>query len=193
MTTSQRTPREEVNKRLAEAGLSLKIAGQAVGLQDHQRMLASHAKRVDQANAMGARVLGMEDAVSQSGDDDMGNIIVTGDINLAPGADTSSLPWMKGAAQTQPTTPSAPSNAAPAPQDATAEPASGLPGWVKSAAVLGATALGGAGVVPIAGAAIDWMYPDAPAVVQPVEQPTPALPPSLDHGGVTIEPFQVNE
>lgn len=94
--------------------------------------------------------------------------------------------------------PIAPSTTQPAPP-ATTEAATGkLSPWITSAAVIAASALGGGVAVPIGGAVIDWMTSnDPPAVTQPVEtiepQPTPALPPGIDSGGVRIEPFKVGE
>lgn len=83
-----------------------------------------------------------------------------------------------------------PSPVATQPTPASSKSTTGkLSPWLSSAAVIAASALGGGAAVPIGGAILDW-WNSPPAVVAPAE-PTPAAPPSLDHGGVTIGTFKV--
>ena len=75
---ADRPPMEEIAKRTAEAGAGLAAAAKAVALQDHQRMLRDHADRVKDGHRWMAKVSGAD--VTDREGDDMGDIIVTGDI-----------------------------------------------------------------------------------------------------------------
>ena len=104
---------------------------------------------------MGARALGMEELVKEpEGDDDMGHLIVTGDINVSdPGSLKSAISALSGQ----------PIQQAVAPVE-TAVSAATTPLWQKllaSAALLASGAGAGAGIPWLLGAF------DQPAIVQP--------------------------
>lgn len=180
------TATQEAAQRTAQAGAGLLAAARAIAIQDQQRSLTSHARRVDDSHRAQMRALGMEDIADRAEPDDMGNIIVTGDINMMPGSDGRSLPWS--------TVPPSPPET-PQPQEQTpastqpAAQASGIASLVKPAAMIAAAATAGAAGPPIVGAVYDWATSDPPAAVQPAE-PSPT-PPAITPGGVVIEPFRV--
>lgn len=74
------TPLEEASERAAETIPGLKAAAAAVGLEDHRRMLRDSARRVADSHRAQMSALGMSPEVE---DDEMGNIVITGDINGA--------------------------------------------------------------------------------------------------------------
>lgn len=73
-----RPPIEEIAKRTAEAGAGLAAGAKAVGLADHREMLRDHARRVRDDHEWAKQLRGQEP--SAAGGDEMGDIIVTGDI-----------------------------------------------------------------------------------------------------------------
>ena len=123
---------------------------------------------------MGARALGMEDIVTESeeqGEDDVGNIMVTGDINIteaAPRVATTPVPQTPSPIvirePVSPVVPQAPTPTVPTP---TATPVT-TPDW-KIPAILVAGMLGAGGL----GAAIPWLLKD-----DPQGQTTPATSPT---------------
>lgn len=179
---------------IADKWAKLRMAHEAVMLQDAKEILTTDRQQSSQYQAT---MLSNGGKPNQS--DDMAGDIFIGDVT-----------YQYAAPPATPASPSSPSVAASSPQVATPqaapppspqatpaaqpETATGkLSPWLSSAAVIAASALGGGAAVPIGGAILDWWNSDPPAAVQPAE-PTPADPlPSLDHGGVTIEPFKVGE
>jgi len=73
------TPLEEITERVAETVPGLTAAAQMVGLEDHRRMLRDNADRLRDAHRYGATNSGMRADEMREGDD-MGNLVVTGDI-----------------------------------------------------------------------------------------------------------------
>jgi hypothetical protein len=80
MTNSPQTPAQELAERSAESIPALQAAAAAVGLQDHQRMLRDHARRVRDSHRLGAKAAGLDDLPADAGGDDLGDIIISGDI-----------------------------------------------------------------------------------------------------------------
>lgn len=116
--TVNRPAKEEIAKRAAEAGAGLAAAAQAVGLEDHRRMLRDASKRLRDGHRAMMRAAGQPET-SDASDGDMGggNIYVTGDIDAHP----MSLPW-----------------APPPPK--------GMPTWLKVLAGVALTGIGTAGI-----------------------------------------------
>jgi len=81
MPNSKQTPRAEMAERFAES-TGLRTATMAAGLEDHRRMMADNARRLAEGHKAMARAAGMEDLVADPGGDDVGDILVTGDINV---------------------------------------------------------------------------------------------------------------
>ena len=135
---------------------NLDKAALSMGMEDHRRLLRDSAKRIADAHRMGARAVGMEDIVSKESEgDDMGDIIVTGDIQISGNGDH--LPWMKnGKAKTKQT--ENPSATQPAQQPANG----GLSSLAKAGLV--AAALSGVGG-PLVGAYLATRQPTVPAAV----------------------------
>lgn len=182
---SSMSPSEKIAERVADLAPGLAAVAKAVGLEDHRRMLRDHARRVMDSHRMQAKALGMGDVVSESSDDDMGDIIVTGDIHYS-GASAPQLPWAKDQPQHQST---------PEPPSQPPEEPSLLSKIAKPAAIAaGAAAAGGIGA-----AAVKVLWPDAPPpVVQPApERPTIQLPtvPQAEDGRIRVEvrPYQPTE
>jgi hypothetical protein len=73
-----RTPMQEIGKRTAEAGAGLLAAAKAGAVQNEVANQAAHRRRVQDAHNYGRGLLGEE--VSSQGGDDVGNIVVTGDL-----------------------------------------------------------------------------------------------------------------
>lgn len=133
---------------------NLDKAALSMGMEDHRRLLRDSAKRIAESHRMGARSVGMEDIVSKESEgDDMGDIIVTGDIQISGNGDH--LPWMKNgkAKSNQSENPSA---TQPAQQPANG----GLSSLAKAGLV--AAALSGVGG-PLVGAYLATRQPTLPA------------------------------
>lgn len=170
-TNTPDSPLQEVRERLAGPGVGLAMAGRVVGLENHRRILADAARRTQEGHRAMARAAGMEDVVGEKADD-MGHLIVTGDINVQPREDGTMprMPWDVDHPPQVPTEP--PASRMDRPR---------LPTWLKVAALLAAGGATGGGAVALP-SAIDWLIPDTPAT-QPAD-------PSLDPGGLTIEPIR---
>lgn len=129
--TPDRSPVQEIGKRTAETVPGLLAAAHAVGLEDHRRMLRESARRVRDGHlasmiAAGFKPEQLGASSSDADGEDMGGIVVTGDITYS---------GVMPPAMQQPQ-----SHPAPA-------VAGGLPGWVKSGLVatgMVGSALGGA-------------------------------------------------
>ena len=159
------SPLEEVAKRFGETVPGMLVAANAVGLEDHRRMLASHARRVDDSHRAMAKAAGMEDLIADppESDSNMGGIVVTGDINITNPSAAQQL------------APAAP-NSAPAAQQSSGVNG-GVPGWVKSGLVatgMVGSALGGA------------LLPGLVGNQRPAPQP-PAPPPSYTDTNTNYE------
>lgn len=98
-----RHPMHELGKRFAEGCGGLYVAGRAITLSDHQRMLRMHAKRVcedHRAQQIAAGFRSPEDGIDCcEEDEDMGDISVTGD-QYYYGSTTTNIrkywPWLLG-------------------------------------------------------------------------------------------------
>jgi len=117
-TTSQhpplprdRQPYEEMANRAATAGAGLAAAAEAVGLQDHMRMLKQHAIRLRDAHRLHLQSLGIETPApgGDMSDDEMGgDVHVQGDTtnyqvtpqqtSTAPAPPSSGPNWLQAAA-----------------------------------------------------------------------------------------------
>lgn len=71
------TPLEQVAERSAETHPALSAAAAAVGLQNHRQALSSHEQRLKDSHAAQMKAIGMEPT---GGADEMGDILITGDI-----------------------------------------------------------------------------------------------------------------
>ena len=80
---ADRTPREEVAKRVAESGAGLATAAHGVAVANFARNTRDYAQRVRESQRLGNQVLADGKIDPQSlGEDDMGdiNLVVTGDL-----------------------------------------------------------------------------------------------------------------
>ena len=85
MSTSEspnRSPMEEIAKRVSEAGAGLVAAAKATAVQNLVANQSAHRRRVEDSHRLGMQTLGMmeESDFAKPGDEDVGNIIVTGDV-----------------------------------------------------------------------------------------------------------------
>jgi hypothetical protein len=157
---SQQTPLQEAAERIGETVPGIHVAAVAVGLEDHRRMLADHARRVrSDYNRLHKQAGG--DVSDAAGDDMGGNITITGDINVADARQANRILEKLGSVNgngQQPQQPTQPQQ----PQSPTT--------WSKvwPWALAGGALASGAGIP----AAVSWLnQPDAPEVVAPVEMP----------------------
>ncbi len=151
------TPLEEMAERASETIPGLYVAAGAVGLEDHRRMLAEHARRVRSDYNRLNKVAGGD--VDQGGDD-MGNITITGDINVADTKQINRvLDQLGKAGSNGQTQPAAVQPSAPPPPSAWSK---AWP-WV----LAGAAGLAGAGIPT----AISALRPDPTPVAPVVEMP----------------------
>jgi hypothetical protein len=60
--------------------VSLGAAAQAIGLEHHWKELAAHRQRVQDSHVAMGKAAGFE--VEKNGDDDMGDLTITGDIQI---------------------------------------------------------------------------------------------------------------
>lgn len=183
---SELTAKEKIAQKVADLAPGMVAAARAMALQDHRRTLNSYQKRVNDSHRMQAKALGMEDVVSDSPEDDMGDIIVTGD-NYYYGPQPPPMPWAKDQPQQPQSTPEPPSQP---PEDESL-----LSKIAKPAAIAAGTmAAGGIGA-----AAVNTLWPDdPPPVVQPApERPQIELPavPQAEDGRIRVEvrPYQPTE
>lgn len=159
------TPVEEMGKRFGEVVPGLKAAAGAVGLESHRRMLRDHAQRVRDDYKIAAWAAGFEGKVADMPEDDMGDIIITGDLNF--GGSTSAeqaIKALKGKVVDKtdtgaPDTPAAPTE--PVASAGGASVSAGLPTWLK-VGIAGASLLGAGGT----GAIIGKLLLSAPQVIQ---------------------------
>jgi len=180
------SPSEKIAERVADLAPGLAAAAKAVAIQDHRASLRDFRQRVRDSHRMQAKALGMGDVVSDSSDDDMGDIIVTGDIHYS-GASAPQLPWAKDQPQQTQSTPEPP---APQPEE---------PSLLSKLAKPAAIAAGAAAAGGIGAAAVNALWPDdPPPVMQPApERPTIQLPtvPKAEDGRIRVEvrPYQPTE
>jgi len=76
-------------QNLREKLTNLGTAAEAVGLEDHRALLAASRKRTRESHVIMAQAAGLDleaEAVSSSEDSAMGDLTITGDIQIAPGA-----------------------------------------------------------------------------------------------------------
>ena len=105
-TPREQTPAEEVAERVAEAVPGLKAAAAAVGLQDHQRMLHRNDQRLRDGYQLGrAAFTGQQVDEAMSDGDEMGDIVITGDIHVS---DAQQAPQVIDSLRAKDTTPSPP-------------------------------------------------------------------------------------
>jgi len=100
------TPQQEVADTVAKLAPRLAVAAHAVGLEDHRRLLSDYAQRVRDGHKAMANAAGMGDTVTELPRDDMGNLVVTGDINVG-GGDASSVQKILEALNNQQSKPTA--------------------------------------------------------------------------------------
>lgn len=74
-----RPPIAEMAKRAAEAGGGLAAASKAVAIENYRASSTAHRQRVADSHAAGMKTLGF-DVGNQLEADDMGDLIVTGDV-----------------------------------------------------------------------------------------------------------------
>lgn len=143
------SPAEETAERSAETMPGLAAAAAAVGLENHRRMLHQHAKRTTEGHKAQMGALGID--VGDEDSDEMGNIVITGDItSLNPQSVIDSLNGKIPQQQQQPSV--------PVPNGSN---------FAKTAAAIGLAAVGLA--APIAA----WnLTRPIPQIVQPVEPPS---------------------
>lgn len=113
-TRVEQTPAEQMAERFAEATPGLKAAASAVGLQDHQRMLLRNDQRLTDGYQLGRHAFTGQKAEPMSEDGDMGDIVITGDINVS---DPRQAPQVIDSLRAKDTTPSE-----PPPQSQAAQP-----------------------------------------------------------------------
>ena len=83
-------PLDQIRERVAESFPATMVPFLA-GLENWRANQRDHRQRVRDSHLMGAKALGMESLVGKNGEDDMGDIIVTGDITqTAPAAEKQS-------------------------------------------------------------------------------------------------------
>ena len=154
MSESEPTPRQTVAKTVAEVAPKLAVAAKAIAIDDHRRLLRDNAARVADSHRAMAKAIGMEDTVAPAArEDEVGHLIVTGDINVAdPASLQQAIGTLSGKA------------AANSDQAATAGQQESTPLWQK-ALVSAAMVASGAGV----GAGIPWLLGafDRPAAESP--------------------------
>lgn len=85
------SPMMESAERAAETIPGLAAAAAAVGLQDHQRMLRDAATRLQDSYNIGRGALLAEQPKQMKDDDDMGDIVITGDIKILDPSQASSI------------------------------------------------------------------------------------------------------
>ncbi len=167
------TPQQEIARAAATTGARLAVAAHAVALDNHRQMLADHAQRVRDGHKAMAKAAGMEDAVGATPEtSDMGNFIVTGDINVS---DPTSLQKAIGALAGTPNTSTTELPISSA-VSAVAEKAPAAMSTLAKVATAAALVLGGSGL----GAGIPWLLGAYNKVNQTtINQTTPQIPQGL--------------
>ena len=170
MTAAQdKTPLEEIGKRSAEAGAALAAAAHAVGLENHRAMLTDHRRRVNQDHALMQfpflKQLGiLPDNYAKNfepmEDDDVGGILITGDIDvdLLP----TQVPTVPDTVTPQPQVPTVPTPAIPQPPNGMNQT---LRNFLIAAGIFG---------VGVAGSAATYFLtrPNIPAATTPITPDT---------------------
>lgn len=87
---SLKSPKRESAERAAETIPGLSAAAAAVGLQDHQRMLQQHAKRVADGYELGKAAFTAGQPM-QPDSEEMSDILITGDIKVGSDQDAASV------------------------------------------------------------------------------------------------------
>ena len=180
----KQTPLENSAQQLSGPGLNLILAARAVGVESHRQLLADAQKRTREGHLAMAKAAGMQDTVDMQDtgmSDDMGHLIVTGDISVQANKDGSMprMPWDVDQPVQQPTQqqPAQPS-----------QPSGGIMDKLKAAIPYVAAIAAGGGSVLAIPAIADWMQDDPPAVTQPAETPGVELSP----GGLELEVIRPN-
>jgi hypothetical protein len=75
-------PLQDITDKIRDGLHGLNAAAFAVGLEDHREMLRSHRVRVREGHEAAAKALGVDLGKTTSAGEDMGDIIVTGDVQL---------------------------------------------------------------------------------------------------------------
>lgn len=95
---------EDLAEKLATSIPGLKTAASAVGLENHRQTLADAASRVRDSHRAQMKAMGMD--VDEAESPDMGNIVITGDINTKdPAAVIDSLSSQQSAQKQAPAKP----------------------------------------------------------------------------------------
>ena len=174
--TEEMTPQEVAAHQIAEKGPKLGIAAQAVMLEGSRRMMRDAQNRVQDSHRAMAKAAGMEDVVGDD-QDDMGHLIVTGDINVTPDrqGNVPKMPWDMKEPNGQP-------QAEQRPQPAQPRPSRGSVNFAraKTAGLVAGGILAGAGLTMLPSFVSYLMSQDnTPAIVQP--------DPDFDAGKIEIE------
>lgn len=172
MSTATQTPLEEAAERIAEGLPASKIAGLLVGLEDYRERAAMHRNQVKrdyaQQNALLESLIAHEggpQVPSGEGEEGeaLGDIILTGDITVTNQDQLKqAIELLKGKALNQTTEKQQPA------QEPVAQPqaASGGLGKLGTAAVIGASVLGGSGLTAVA---MNYFNRQPPAVTEIVK------------------------
>lgn len=161
-------PDQIMARKIAKWTPGLQIAAQAVGLQDHQGMLADHRQRVRDSHNLGMKLLGGD---SSEGGEEVGDIHI-GDINFAPAnllsnagqpAGTAASPSGSGIVAASAATPSAAGTTEAAPINP--DSSSWLKPLLTGLGIFG-SGLGGA----LAGSQLNKPATQPPAIVTPAPQ-----------------------
>lgn len=177
---TQQSPAEKIAEQVAEKAPGLTVAAYTEAIDNFRRANDSYRKRLADSHRWHAKALGME--ASDTEGDDVGNLVVTGDVY---GSDAASIiAALQGSQQaspqggqqetleppaTSPPVTAPPSTMAPA---ATSPAATGTSNFAK-AAIVAAGLLGGSAL----GAGIPWLagaYSKPPAVNTTTVQQVPA-------------------
>ena len=197
------SPSSQAAQTLAGPGLNLVLAARAVGLENHRQLLADAQKRTREGHLAMAKAAGMGDVVDSEDTgmgDEMGHLIVTGDINVQANKDGTMprMPWDVDHSPAQPQSPSEgvafSEDARPAPRP---QPAATSP--LKSTIAMGLAVLAGGAAVGIPVMLSGWINDDKPVAEQPNEPDPPvAVVPDekpagqdFDPGGLEIEIVEV--
>jgi hypothetical protein len=78
---ADRSAQAEIAKVESEGRERLSVAAQAVGLEDHRRMLSAYNQRLADSHRAQMKAMGLDSLADAAGDGtEVGNIFVTGDI-----------------------------------------------------------------------------------------------------------------
>jgi len=164
---NQQTPVEEITERVGEVLPGLAAAAKAVGLDNHRKALEDHRRRVYDSHKWMMGASGGESA-NMAGTEDMGDIIITGDIYGREVAErvfgkqdsTEQAPAEPEATTTEPE---------PATPTETTETQANTTNWMKNAALAAALLAGGASIPT---AYMAWQSTQTPVAETPsIEMP----------------------